>query len=280
VTHFQAGVLVGFVILYSPIVVAQSPAPIITVQSTEERLDRLERRVRSLAEIMLRIDRLQQEMRELRGEVEVQTHAMETLKKRQRDLYLDIDQRLSQQLGSSPPAGAPAGRGADLPAAAPRKPIAAPSASPARAETGTPRERTALPALRAANPAGEEKAYQGAFDLLKQGRYKESIAAFRRFLEKYPAGNYSDNAQYWLGEASYVSRDFDTALVEFEKVITMHPYSPKVPGAMLKTGFIYYEQQKWAQARDRLTELSQRYPAATESRLALKRLERMRAEGR
>lgn len=279
-THFQAGVLVGFVILYSPIVVAQSPAPIITVQSTEERLERLERRVRSLAEIMLRIDRLQQEMRELRGEVEVQTHAMETLKKRQRDLYLDIDQRLSQQLGSSPPAGAPAGPGADLPAAAPPKPIAAPSASPARAETGTPRERTALPALRAANPAGEEKAYQGAFDLLKQGSYKESIAAFRRFLEKYPAGNYSDNAQYWLGEASYVSRDFDTALVEFEKVITMHPYSPKVPGAMLKTGFIYYEQQKWAQARDRLTELSQRYPAATESRLALKRLERMRAEGR
>jgi tol-pal system protein YbgF len=274
VKHFQAGVLVGLVMLYSPIILAQSPAPIITVQSTEERLERLERRVRSLTEIMLRIDRLQQEMRELRGEVEVQAHAMETLKKRQRDLYLDIDQRLSQQLGSSPPAGgAPAG-----PAAPPPGQISAPS--PPRAETGAPREQTRSPAVRAADTAGEEKAYQRAFDLLKQGRYEESIAAFRRFLEKYPAGNYSDNAQYWLGEASYVSRDFDTALVEFEKVVTMHPYSPKVPGAMLKTGFIYYEQQKWSQARKRLTELTQRYPAATESRLALKRLERMRAAGR
>ena len=73
--HFKAAVLLGLVMTYSPILVAQSPAPIVRSQSTQDRLERLERRVKSLTEIMLHIDRLQQEMRELRGEVEVQAHA-------------------------------------------------------------------------------------------------------------------------------------------------------------------------------------------------------------
>ncbi len=269
--HFKAVVLVSLVMVYSPILVAQSPAPIIKPQSTQERLERLERRVKSMTEIMLRLDRLQQEMRELRGEVEVQAHALETIKKRQRDLYLDIDQRLNQQLGSGPSAGS----GASPPPPSEQRP----AAPPARVPAGPPAQQRPSPPVSTARPAGEEKAYRTAFNLLKQGRYEDSITAFRAFLEQYPAGNYADNAQYWLGEANYVSRDFDAALAEFDRVITLHPYSPKVPGAMLKTGFIYYEQQKWAQARKRLTDLRRKYPTATESRLAKKRLDQMRAEG-
>ena len=271
--NLKAGVLMALVMAYSPILVAQSPAPVIKPQSTQERLERLERRVKSLTEIMLRIDRLQQEMRQLRGEMEVQAHALETLKKRQRDLYLDIDQRLNQQLSSGPTAGPETG---SPPAVRPEPGSAAP---PAREPAGPSAQPLPSRPAPAADSAGEEKAYQKAFNLLKQGRYEESISAFRQFLENYPAGDYADNAQYWLGEASYVSRDFDTALAEFDKVITLHPYSSKVPGAMLKTGFIYYEQQKWSQARKILTDLRGKYPTATESRLAKKRLDKMRAEG-
>ncbi len=270
--HFKAGVLVGLVSVYSPLLVAQSPAPVIKPQSTQERLERLERRVKSMTEIMLRLDRLQQEMRELRGEVEVQAHALETIKKRQRDLYLDIDQRLNQQLSSGPPAGPDTG-------SPPVPPEQGPVIPPAKEPAGPSAQPWTSPPPPAADPAGEEKAYQNAFNLLKQGRYEESISAFRQFLGQYPAGDYADNAQYWLGEASYVSRDFDTALAEFDKVVTLHPYSSKVPGAMLKTGFIYYEQQKWSQARKILTDLRGKYPTATESRLAKKRLDKMRAEG-
>ena len=273
--HFKAGVLLGLVMMYSPILVAQSPAPIVKSHSTQERLERLERRVKSLTEIMLHIDRLQQEMRELRGQVEVQAHALETLRKRQRDLYVDIDKRLNQQLGSGPSGGG----GTERPPAAPAGQHPGSVVPGARTEAGAPPQKRPVIQVPAADSAGEAKAYQKAFNQLKQGRYDESISAFRRFLEKYPAGNYADNAQYWLGEANYVSRDFDTALVEFDKVMKLHPYSPKVPGAMLKTGFIYYEQQKWTQARKILSDLRRQYPTATESRLAKKRLDQMRAQG-
>ncbi len=63
----------------------------------EQRLERLERILRnqSLTDIILQLQQLQQEVRQLRGEVELQSHTLDALNKRQRDLYLDIDQRLS-----------------------------------------------------------------------------------------------------------------------------------------------------------------------------------------
>lgn len=64
----------------------------------EQRLERLERILRnqSLSDIILQLQQLQQEVQQLRGEVELQNHTMDALNKRQRDLYLDIDQRLSR----------------------------------------------------------------------------------------------------------------------------------------------------------------------------------------
>jgi tol-pal system protein YbgF len=107
-----------------------------------------------------------------------------------------------------------------------------------------------------------------------------AINAFRQFLEAYPDGPFSDNAQYWLGEAYYVSRDFPNALAEFRKVIERHPDSQKVPDAMLKIGYTQYELRQWDVARRMLTDVSQRAPGTTVARLAQQRLDRMRQEGR
>ena len=130
------------------------------------------------------------------------------------------------------------------------------------------------------DPKVEAEVYQKAFNLLKQGRYTESISAFKSFLNEYPGGSYEDNAQYWLGEASYVSRDYDTALGDFSLVLDRYPGSSKVPGALLKSGYIFYEKQDWAKAREYFGRLQTEYPGTTEARLAEKRLERMDKEGR
>jgi tol-pal system protein YbgF len=137
----------------------------------------------------------------------------------------------------------------------------------------------AVPAVTPPDPQQEAQAYQSAFNLLKQGRYGESISAFNAFLKDYPGGEYEDNAQYWLAEASYVNRDFDTALREFLKIPENYPASPKIPGAMLKMGYIYHEQKKWSESRSTLNELINNHPASTEARLAQKRLQRLTKEG-
>ncbi len=74
--------------------------------SLEQRVQMLERRINTLSNIVLRLDSLQQEIQELRGDVEVQNHAMESLRKRQLDFYNDMDQRISRITGEAP-AGEP-----------------------------------------------------------------------------------------------------------------------------------------------------------------------------
>jgi TolA-binding protein len=72
--------------------------------SVEQRLDRLERlsRNQNMADMVYQLQQLKQEVQRLNGELEMQKHAMDAMNRRQRDLYLDIDQRLSRaQPGSA-----------------------------------------------------------------------------------------------------------------------------------------------------------------------------------
>jgi tol-pal system protein YbgF len=246
----------------------------------EQRMQRIERILQnqSLADLVLQVQQLRQEVRQLRGDLEEQKYNIDAMGKRQRDLYLDIDQRLSRlQSGDG---SAPSNQ-----TAAPR--LTPPSSSVPTGESAgiSPTPLHDVPVVAAApevpppDPQKEAQAYQGAFNLLKQGRYGESITAFSAFLRDYPGGEYEDNAQYWLAEASYVNRDFNTALGEFLKIPENYPTSDKIPGAMLKMGYIYHEQKKWSESRSILNELINNHPASTEARLAQKRLQRLTKEG-
>jgi len=242
--------------------------------SLEQRINLLERRLENqgLADIVLSLQRLQQEVQQLRGEVELQNHTMDALKKQQRDLYIDLDGRISR-LQKAPAVGAPV---VVMPVAAP---IAVVPVTAAPAVVTKTAVAAAIEPQVAADPALEESRYQAAFNLLKQARYAEAIAAFNQFLQSYPSGDYADNAQYWLGEASYVTRDFPQALASFDQLLQNYPDSPKVRGALLKSGYIHYEQKAWQPARTVLEQLISHYPASSEARLAETRLQRMSKEG-
>ena len=272
--------------LTAPAAVADTQgAPVVTVtgqapgSSLEARVTKLERVLdgQALADLLTRIQRLQEDVQKLRGDLEVQGNDINGIKQRQRDLYLDIDRRL-QQLESAaanakaatatsqpplmpPPAGIAPGAGAPM----------APAAAPA------PAMATAMPPP--ANPDQEQAAYQKAFNLLKGGHYDEAIAAFHEMLGSYPGGKLADNAQYWIGEAHFAMRRFREAADEFSKVINNYPQSPKVPDAMLKLGFSYYELADWSKARDTLEQLKGRYPQSTAAQLADSRLQKINSEG-
>ena len=57
------------------------------------------------------------------------------------------------------------------------------------------------------------------------------------------------------------------------------PDSPKVPDALLKVGYTYYETKQWDLAREALTQVQEKYPDTTLARLAESRLRSMRMEG-
>jgi tol-pal system protein YbgF len=98
---------------------------------------------------------------------------------------------------------------------------------------------------------------------------------FESLYADYPASEYSDNTQYWLGEAYKINREYDKARRAFNKVLDLYPTSPKVPDALLKLGYIELELQNPAKARDYLTRITAGYPDTTAAYLANKKLAQM-----
>lgn len=239
-----------------------------------QRVERLERMLdsRSMLEMLNRIDQLQREVQQLRGDLELQTNTLNSLQQRQRELYLDIDRRLHrlEAGGLTAPESAATDQG--------QAPLPVPPTEAPGGQAGTGEGAVAGGDLNM-DTLKERDAYEQALEVLKEGRYGEAAKAFRVFRSSYPASRYAANAQYWLGEAYYVTRDFDTALKEFTQVIEEFPASNKVADAQLKVGFIRYERKEWETARKALEEVVARFPDSTAARLARDRLERMAKEG-
>lgn len=205
----------------------------------------------ALADLLQQLESLQTELRNLRGQVEVQANEIERLKTRQRELLADIDRRVS---------------GLERRGAAVSSPETLSSGGGVAAS---------LPAS-----AQEQKDYDAAFSLMKQGLYERAAKGFRDFNAKYPQSALRDNAQYWLGEGYYVSRNFRQAFEEFAKVVSDYPKSLKTPDALLKIGYCYYELGEWTKARANLNQVIARYPGTPTAKSAEQRLAKMKKEGR
>jgi tol-pal system protein YbgF len=229
---------------------------------------------KAVLEMIQQVDQIADEISQLRGEVEVQSNDINDIKKRQRELYLDVDRRL-RALESGATAKAPAGQI--------MVPVPSQSTTSSGQQTPSIEPSISVPAAASQTPSAtqseEKAAYQAAFDKLKEGRYKNAKTELKAFLGRFPNSSYAGNAQYWLGEAHYVTRNFEQGIIEFKKVLNKYPNSNKVPDAMLKLGYTFYELKQFPQAKAILEDLRKRFPDSTASRLATKRLDRIRKEG-
>jgi tol-pal system protein YbgF len=272
--------------------------------SLAERVARLEQQEQggqSTVELLNRITELQAEVQTLRGLVEQQTFKIEELEKRNRDQYVDLDARLARMESGRAGTGAPMMDPDALPATSgpavdpsqpPESGATSPSGQPVfeepevQAPIDAAPETLPAPATEpgviesTADPMTERQLYESAFDSLKEGRYAEAARRFQTFLDQYPEGEYSPNAQYWLGESYYVTQNYQIALEAFQRLLSRFPSSNKAPDALLKVGYCHYELRQWAQAESTLNQVVQQYPDTTVARLAQGRLRALRLENR
>ncbi len=251
--------------------------------STGDRLDSIERKLdsRGLLDMLNRVEQMQRDIQQLRGDIEVQTHTLQDMQRRSREQYMDIDRRLQQlETGTAgtPAAGTPPGvtpPGITPPVVTTPGPVDPLNPPPMTRPPGAAAVAVPPQPLR----AGEREAYDNALAVLREGRYPEAVQAFNQFLVDYPGSSYADNASYWLGETYYVTRDFDQALATFTGLVQQYPNSPKASDSQLKAGYIYYEKKDWRLARQTLEAVVSDYPGSTAARLAGDRLKKMKKEG-
>ncbi len=211
----------------------------IRLDDLDSRVGRIDRIVsnQSLMQMTQRVDGLQEEMRTLRGRIEELQNENAVLKKQQRDLYADLDKRLTDAATAA----------------------AASAASPAAT----------------APQADEQALYNRALEQLRARNYAAAVDGFRALAASHPAGLMADNTQYWLGEAYYVTAEYDQAAAAFQRVLAGWPNSRKAPDAMLKLGYTQIEQNKLAAARATLQQLASKFPDTDAAKLAADRLAKL-----
>jgi tol-pal system protein YbgF len=224
----------------------------IRLKDLDARVQRIERVLtnQSLMELAQRIDTLQADLRTIRGEVEVLQNQSDGGKTQSRALYGDLEKRLAalETLGG-------VGGGSSVPVG---------EINPARPGAGA-----------AVGAGGEQAGYDAAFNALKGSDYPKAISGFKTFVSAYPSSPLASNAQYWLGEAYYVTREYPNAIAAFQKVTTEWPDSRKVPDALVKIGFTQSALGKNGEARVTLEDVVRRFPGSEAAQLATDRLKRL-----
>lgn len=243
-------------------------------------------------ELLNRIEQLEREIRQLRGDLEMYRYRQETLSRRVQGLEKQGGNNISSPDGISnrPSSQFPSAPGVtQQPSSSDRSRSESGFNTEPRGSAGTvPRvsqQRSSATNQSAApnatrnfgsSPATEQAAYDAAIDRLREGNYQNAIEGFQQFLRRYPNSPLAGNAQYWLGEAYYVNRDFAKSRQAFIAMGTNYPDSNRLPDAMLKLGYVYEALDDKAKARQVLQKLVQTYPTTQAASLAENRLQMLR----
>ena len=263
-------------------------------QSTRERLESLESQVtqlqeavrgQALVELSQRLDALEAEARALRGELDILQRENEERRKQQADLASEFDRRIAAiETRLAAATAATAAPIAMAPATGESTTDTGVSAGEASGVVSTPSANPSVPAATLApvttavpvTTESPEVLYGRAFDALKAANYPEAISGMSGFVTQFPTHPLADNAQYWLGQTYYVTRDYAKAIDAFTALGSRSPDSSKAPDALLKKGLSELSLGRNDAARASFNEVLRRYPQNDAARAAREQLGRLR----
>ncbi len=177
---------------------------------------------------------LRDEVARLRGQLEVVLNEVESLKQRQRDFYVDLDNRLRQL-----------------------ETVAATQQAQAQAPV---------------DPAAESAEYEAGLNLLKEGKAREALAAFDAFIGKHPASSFLPGAHFWAGNAALQAKEVSSASNHFNTVLGKWPNDAMAPDAMLGLANSQQAMGDARTSQRTLQSLVERYPSSNAAQTAKQRL--------
>jgi len=212
-------------------------------KSIEERLSAIDARLAQMdssgqnraVDLAQLLDSLKQDLAKLRGQVEVLANQTEILERRQKELYVDLDNRLRRLEQTQSQLQDKLSQG----------------------------ERSA---------ASEKQAYEAALNQFKLGNYQLAITSFQSFMTNFASSELVPSAQYWIGNAHYAMRDYKGAIAAQQKVVKQWPENSKAPDALLNIASSQSELGQSNASRETLRALVKKYPSSPAAEQAKQRL--------
>jgi len=193
----------------------------------------LESRNKMQVRMQNQLSELSEELREMKGGMELFEHKIAQIENRQRTLYQMLEE---------------------------------PKAAPAT-DTGS---NQSIPPVAAGEQSAYQSAVDL---VLVNKDYNQAITAFEAFLIDYPKSEYLANSHYWLGQLLYQQKKRKEARIAFLTVSEKFPESGKRADSLFKIGIIDEYLGELASAKDFYQKVLKDYPNSSAAGLAKKRLD-------
>lgn len=116
------------------------------------------------------------------------------------------------------------------------------------------------------------KAYNAAYQLFKDRKYREAREKFETYSKEYPKTDLTDNAQFWIAESFYQEKDYESAILAYETLFKKYPDSDKVSGGLLKQGYAFVEIGDAKTGKIIFNKLIEKYPNTKDAEAAKKKI--------
>ncbi|SPL69002.1 YbgF trimerization domain-containing protein [Acinetobacter stercoris] len=192
-------------------------------------------------DLMQKNQQLESQLRELRGKIEEQDHAIDQLSKDLANRYTDLDQRLEllNQKVDPDSAQTEEDSGNNSSNSNEQQPTTPNNQDSTPNKTTTQNnEKVAVQPNNATNTSDpkelEKAAYTVALDAYKKGGAKQAIAPMQNFIKNNPNSIYTGNAYFWLAEFNLAidPPNYNEAKKNYEIVAAKFPNSAKAPRAL------------------------------------------------
>jgi tol-pal system protein YbgF len=207
-----------------------------------QRLDNMQSEINAKADKSNNFDlnnqneQLRQEIARLRGQIEVLTNDLANTQRRQKDFYVDLDNRMRKM-------------------------------EP---------QKVTIDGKEVSVEQGEQRTYDAALAFFKEGDYKNAGASFYDFTRRYPQSGLAASAHYWLGNTYYAQRDYKNAISAQQVVVKNYADSPKAADALLNIASCHMELKDRPAAKKTLETLVAQYPNSPAAQTAKERLASMK----
>jgi len=201
------------------------------------------------------IEALRQDLARLTGQIEVLSNEADQTQKRQKDFYIDLDnrvRRLEAALSQLQSGGAPA-VGQSAPATKP--------------DGGSTQSASS-------DPAQESRDYEAAINALRGGKQVDAANGFKQFIKNYPKSGFLPGANFWLGASLVKAHDFEGARDAYTKVANTWPDDILAPDALLGLSSVQKELGDAKAERAALDKLVAKYPNSEAAKVAKQRLKK------
>lgn len=197
----------------------------------------LEQSQRVQLDLSNQIEALRSEIAKLRGLNEVLTYELEATTKRQKDFYLDLDNRLRT----------------------------IETAADTAQQSATP----------GADPAAEARDYDAALNLLKDGKFADAQIAFETFIAVWPQSSFLPAAHYWAASAGFQAKNYARAAELFQAVHKQWPADVRAPEALIGLANTQQVQGDAKGAKASLETVVAEYPGTPAADVARQRLKQL-----